>query len=339
MSATAQNLLESMPKSRMRRYLLFLAGFLLLGMVPLVEDFRHSFFSTKGAVANYRDFGGRRVPQLQDGDVFYSNVGNSIAATKTADIVFLGPSFVSFAVDRNTLQSFPLLDRLKIYNMAFMGIGSAEFSRLLINRWDIHPPLWIINVDDQLGHFFSPDLNFSFGAVKAPITAVERNRVKGYLAVVGRQIKWQIEQLIWAIYMGHYEPAGLYRNVSNGDFLLADNPSYVADHKSVLLARDPDCHTNPTVVKYAREFLKEIGGNVVFMLVPHSQSCVRQAAELANALNVELIAPPIDGLTFFDPGAHLDKKGAEKFTSYLAGELVKTQAFKQAFASRLDDLK
>jgi hypothetical protein len=104
------------------------------------------------------------------------------------------------------------------------------------------------------------------------------------------------------------------------------------------LARDPNCDTNPVVVNYAREFLNEVGGNVVFILVPHSQACVRQAAELARALNVELIAPPpFDGLTTVDGGGHLDKKGAEKFTSYLAAELVKTTAFKKAFSSKLDD--
>jgi hypothetical protein len=93
------------------------------------------------------------------------------------------------------------------------------------------------------------------------------------------------------------------------------------------------------VVEYARNFLKGVGGNVVFMLVPHSHACVRQAAELATALNVQLITPPFDGITSFDGGGHLDKKGAEMFTSYLATELVKTQAFKRAFARKLDSLK
>jgi hypothetical protein len=120
--------------------------------------------------------------------------------------------------------------------------------------------------------------------------------------------------------------------------LLSANPAYLAnDNKPMRLARDPNCHTNPVVVDYARKFLNEVGGNVVFTLVPHSQACVRQAAELASALNVELIAPPFAGLTTVDGGGHLDKKGAEKFTSDLAAELVKTAAFKRAFAGKLGD--
>jgi hypothetical protein len=340
MSVTAENALEKMPVPGLRRYLSTFASVMLLGIALLGELVKHDFLSTKDRDVSYRDLGGRRILQIQDEDVFYSNVGNSIAATKTADIVFLGPSFVSFAVDRHTLQSSPLLDRLKIYNMAFIGVRSGEFSRLVINRWDIHPPLWIINVDDQILHFFSDDLNLTIRDEKTPIAAVQRSWVKGHLTVLGRDIRWRIEDLIAAIKAGHLSPAGLYRNVSNGDILLGENPQYVAtDHKPMLLARDPDCHTNPTVVEYAREFLKEAGGNVVFMLVPHSQFCARQAAELATALSVELIMPLLDGLTTIDGGGHLDKKGAEKFTSYLAAELLKTQAFKRAFAGKFDNLK
>ena len=130
-----------------------------------------------------------------------------------------------------------------------------------------------------------------------------------------------MEDLVAAVEQGHYSPAGLfglYRNVSDGDMLLSSNPAYLAnDNKPMRLARDPNCHTNPGVVGYARNFLNEIGGNVVFTLVPHSQSCVRQAAELANALNVELIAPPFDGLTTVDGGGHLDRNGAENSRAIL----------------------
>jgi hypothetical protein len=157
--------------------------------------------------------------------------------------------------------------------------------------------------------------------------------MKGFLTVLGRDLKWRIEDLISTIRAGHFWPAGLYRSVSNGDVLLEDNPQYNAEHKASHITRDPDCHTNPAVVDYARSFLKDVGRNAVFMLVPHANACVRQAAELASALNVELIVPPFDEFTTMDGGGHLDRKGAQKFTSYLAGELVKTRAFKRAFAA------
>jgi hypothetical protein len=330
----------------MRRYLIVLGGLfpivvlLVSGWVfpfcgCVVPDY-YSQIARPGDVNWYRDFGGRQIPQIQDQDIFYSNIGSSVASAKAADIVFLGPSFVSYAVDRDTLRSSPVLGQLKIYNMAFVGLRGGEFSRKVITRWHIRAPLWIINVDDQFVHFFSDDLNVTLGPMKMPIDAVGRNRIKGYLTVAGRNERWRIEDLTAAIEDGHFSQSGLYRNISNGDMALEVNPAYLAnDNKLLRLARDPNCDTNPDVVSYATAFLNEIGGHVVFILVPHSQACVRQAAELARALNVELIAPPVEGLTTLDGGGHLDKKGAEKFTSYLAAEVVKTDAFKRAFAAKL----
>ncbi|UFZ04425.1 hypothetical protein LQG66_35460 [Bradyrhizobium ontarionense] len=286
----------------------------------------------------YRDFGGRHVPQIQDQDIFYSNLGGAVDAAKNADIVFLGPSFVNYAVDRQTLERSPMLDRLKIYNMAFVGLRGGEFSRRVIKRWKIRPRLWVINADDQFVHFFSSDLNVTLGPQKQPIAAVGRSRLRGYLTVIGRNLHWRIEDLVAAYQNGYFTPTGLYRNVFNGDMGLDANPGYVAmGNKPMLSARDPDCHTNPAVVAYAKTLLEEIGGRVVLTLVPHSQSCTQQAAELAKALNVELITPPFDGLTTVDGGGHLDQPGAQKFTSYLAREIVKTEAFKQAFPAGLGE--
>ncbi|MFC5325634.1 hypothetical protein [Bradyrhizobium oligotrophicum] len=288
----------------------------------------------------YRDFGGRSIPQIQDQDVFYSNLGGSVDAARNADIVFLGPSFVSYALDRQTLEESQALNRLKIYNMAFVGIRGGEFSRRVIERWRIRPRLWVINADDQFVHFFSNDLNVTLGPQKQPIAAVQRNRLRGYLTVIGRNLHWRIEDLIAAYQNGYFTPTGLYRSISDGDMGLDANPGFVAQgNKPMLSARDPDCHTNPAVVDYARSFLAEIGGQVVLTLVPHSQSCMQQAAELAKALNVELIAPPFDGLTTIDGGGHLDRYGAQKFTSYLAREIVKTSAYKQAFPVGLTEAR
>jgi hypothetical protein len=332
-----------------RRYLLALAVVLGLGGSAILAGFvllcsdggaSHDFFSEipkDGDADWYRDLGGRHIPQIQDEDIFYNNIGQSVLAAKAADIVFLGPSFVSYAVDRQTLESSPRLSGLKIYNLAFVGIRGGEFSRLVINRWGIRPPLWIINVDDQFVHFFSNDLDLTIGPEKTPIGAVQRTRMRGWFTVVGRDLRWRIEDFAVAFQHGSYSltPSlfGLYRNVSNGDILLNANPAYIASgNKPMRSARDGNCHANAAQISYARKFLMEVGGNVVLTLVPHSQSCVQQARELADALHLELIAPPFDGMTTLDGGGHLDKDGARIFTSYLVRELVKTAAFRRAFA-------
>lgn len=336
---------------KMRGYLLTLAGaslslallfLLLVSSFPASDNAAKSDYFSQiardGAAGWYRNLGGRYIPQVQDQDIFYSNVGSSVGATKRADIIFLGPSFVSYAVDRDTIRAARQLSQFNIYNMAFVGIRGGEFSRRVIERWKIRAPLWVINADDQFVHFFSSDLNVTSGPQKVPIDAISRSRLGGYLAVVGRNLRWRIEDMMEIYRSGRFSQTGIFRDVENGDMAVDANPAYRADNnKPMLSARDQSCHTNPEVIAYARDFIREIDGHVVLTLVPHSQSCLGQAAELARSLNLELIAPPFDGLTTFDGGGHLDKNGARIFTNYLARELVKTAAFKQAFAGRLGD--
>ncbi len=342
---------EWMPESAamngaLRKYVV-VVGSCVLGVLTLAAVFMFIFdartlpdyfsqIERSGDPGWYRNFGGQHIPQIQDQDIFYSNIGSSIASAKAADVVFLGPSFVSYAIDRSTLQASDQLSRLKLYNMAFVGIRGGEFSRRVIARWDVRPPLWVINVDDQFAHFFSNDLNVTLGPQKVPVAAVSRDRLRGYLTVIGRNLRWRLEDLVATARTGQFSDTGLYRSVSNGDMALDVNPGYVATtNKPMRSERDQACDTTAETVNYARAFLKEIGGRAVFMLVPHSQSCRRQAEQLAKALDVELIAPPFDGLTTLDGGGHLDKQGAEKFTRYLAAELVKTRAFRDALSSRM----
>ena len=143
MSTLIETAPETMPIARnIYRYILVIVGMalavmllFLLVMSSLPSDDTAAgsdYFSQiarEGAASWYRNFGGRYIPQIQDQDIFYSNVGSSVAAAKEADIIFLGPSFVSYAVDRATLRASTPLDRLKIYNMAFVGIRGGEFSR------------------------------------------------------------------------------------------------------------------------------------------------------------------------------------------------------------------
>ena len=44
-------------------------------------------------------------------------------------------------------------------------------------------------------------------------------------------------------------------------------------------------------------------------------------------------------MTTVDGGGHLDRNGAERYTSFLVREIVKTEAFKQAFPNRFSATK
>jgi hypothetical protein len=71
-----------------------------------------------------------------------------------------------------------------------------------------------------------------------------------------------------------------------------------------------------------------------FDLTAEASYCPMQAYELAKALGVEIITPPVDDYTSVDGGGHLDRKSAERFTGFLMSELIKTDAYRRAFPEK-----
>jgi len=284
----------------------------------------------------YRDYGGRAKPEIQDMDLFYHNIGESIAKARAADVVVLGPSFVVYALDHGLLKAFETRHGIKIYDMAFIGIRGGEFSRRIIKRWNIRPKLWIINADDQFIHFFSSSLVLTLGPKATPIPAATYGRLTGMRYAAARNVRWRLEdEWAWLSAPASYSPdLGIYRSVDDGSVYLDLNPSYVAaDNRTMPFERDPNCHTNAETIKTAQEYLADIGGRAILTLVPHSQYCPQQARELAQALGVEAIVPPNLGYTTLDGGGHLDHRGSVTFTEYFLTALEQSEAFRSALPS------
>jgi len=287
-----------------------------LGAIPLNED--HTW---------YRDFSGRVLAEIQDQDIFYHNIGHSIEAVKSADIVFTGPSYVSYALDPETLKSFDTKHQLKSYNLSFIGIRPGAFTRSLIQRWHIQPKLWVLNADHYIFHFFENEWKLTLGPSTTSIPSMHYSKLQAWLNVIGRNLKWRMEDA-WYNSNTAPTPSGIYRNVENGHFYHT-NPGYYAKNNTfiTLVPGSENCHISEKNIDYARKFLKDLNGKVVLMLTPHKEYCPQQAHELAKALNLELIVTPDTNYTSGDGGAHLDQKGAQKYTQFLLSELEKTAAF------------
>jgi hypothetical protein len=333
--------IEAIPSARtastIHQYVFVLAATsTLLASIFLIWGLKgHDHFASyplNGDVAFYRDFSGRTVTEIQDQELFYHDVGASVAAAKAADIVVLGPSFISYALEKTMLRQFEATRGRHLYNMSFIGIRGGEFSRQIITRWKIKAPLWVINADDQFVHFFSKSLDLTLGPNTTRIPATLHGRLRGYLSVAARNLRWRAEDYISYYKTGDGSADGIYRNVATGDATVEVNPKYTADdNKEVSFDRGRDCHATPQTIEIARQFLKDIGGQVVLTLVPHSQYCPAQAYELAKALGIEILVPPDGGYTTIDGGGHLDQKSAKRFTSFLISELTKTDAYRRAF--------
>jgi hypothetical protein len=334
LKADAESFANNRQTHDLRRYLAVLLITMLAATVALCwwgsRGGDHFLALQEGDQDWYRDFAGRHVAEIQDQEILYHNIGHSIEWARQADIIILGSSQVQFALDRDSLLKFGEKHHLKIYNMALVGVRSGEFLRQIIQRWNIRPKLWIINVDDYFIPFFSRSTDLTFGPMVRPIPALNESRVGGFVNVASRNLRWRFEDWVVSVREGKVTPGGMYRNIKTGEMDVSSDPKYLAENnKPLAILRDQDCHATPEARQYGREFLTEIGGRALFMLVPHSQMCTLQAQELGASLGVEVLTSTETGFSTIDDGGHFDKKSSLKYTPFLLSAIENSEAFKE----------
>lgn len=326
-------------------YLYLLASFFLLAILGLFLWSKQGN-DHPGAIALpqnnafYRNFDDRLIVEIQDRDIFYHNIGNSIDYVKNADIVILGHSMVLFGLRDDLIKDFEKKHGIKIYNLGSAGDASGEFLRRIIKRWKIRPKLWIINADDFGGNFFNVALNdYGLSGQSSAISVVKYSRPVGYTHVVGRNFRWRIEDFISEnlpkkmskSLFKNSRGVMVWRNVKDGNWFLDHYPAYLSDKNPLItVTRDQNCHTTDDEIAKAKKYLASIGGApAILMLVPYHKFCPQRVKELADALGEEYIVPPTADYTAVDSGGHLDKKGAIAFTKFFLSNLEQTAAFKQ----------
>jgi hypothetical protein len=121
-----------------------------------------------------------------------------------------------------------------------------------------------------------------------------------------------------------------YRDAATGDADMAAFPRYEnIDNPATLIKRDPDCHTTDEVVGRAKDFVRDIGGEVMLTIIPNIHYCEQQAREIANKLGIELVLPGKLTYPSWDGGGHYDRRGSFEFTTDLIAALEKTATFKR----------
>ena len=88
--------------------------------------------------------------QILDSDIYFHGIGRSIEHARAADLLFLGTSRVVFGLNWRVFDAFAQKHQVGMFNMGFAGVMSANFSRMLIHRWDLKPRLWVDAVEKGL---------------------------------------------------------------------------------------------------------------------------------------------------------------------------------------------
>jgi hypothetical protein len=267
--------------------------------------------------------------EIQDVEVFFHGIGNSIENARHADIVLLGTSRALFGLDWRVFDAFAQTHHIKMFNMAFAGVMAGEFSLMLAHKWNIHPRLWVIDLyAGPPGNFTSSFFNIAptKRSLSEQLTYAEGGKVVGYKNVAIRNLRWRVN--MWVKRVG----PSTYRSSETGNWFLDNWPKRLnTDLPKITEAGNDNCSVEPEEIGAARYYLNELGGPAVLTEIPSKFSCIQRARGLADALPVALFAPSPKGYSSLDGGNHLDGISAAKYSAEFFTWLEQTSAFQQRF--------
>jgi hypothetical protein len=250
--------------------------------------------------------------QIQDADIFYHGIGQSIANARQADIVFLGTSRALFALDWRIFEAFAAKHHIKMFNMAFAGIMDGGFSLMLARNWDLRPRLWVIDLypgppNNFTTSFFNTDPGRRSSFVSATLA---KSGLTARGNVIVRNLRWRAKLMF-----GGEAPVA-YRSSKTGNWDL-DNFPYrlLKDLPKIEEDGSGDCHIQQQEIDAARTFIGDLGGSTILTQGPGKYSCIQRAQELATALGTPLFAPNSRGYSSIDGGGHLDGISATRFST------------------------
>jgi hypothetical protein len=277
--------------------------------------------------ANYEPNG-----EMQDLDIFFHGIGNSIRNAQRADIIFLGASRPLFALDWQIFEDFAQRHRIAMFNMAFAGVASAEFSSAIIHKWHLRPKLWVVDVRiDTPANSFFYSLSHE-GNSRLPWTGAVRelmgyNWLNAYVNVIRRNMVWRFKYLIGA------SSWSFYRSTTSGNWYLDKFSPRLAPNPTITAPGAQSCPAQVQEITAARKFVKEIGGSVVLTQIPSIESCDTRVRDLAEAISAPAFTVEDRTLfSTFDGGGHLDSPSAHKYSKAFFAWFEQQEVFRRIAA-------
>jgi len=245
----------------------------------------------------------------------------ALAALRQAEVLFLGNSRLMFALRPRVLDSFFGARQLDYYVMGFGFREGARFPLEILRRFDLYPRVVVVNADG----FFGRDLSEWATQVIADnrFDALKRQHENEVTHAVRRVVHRVIPN-----WLDIFDRPGAdegnefiaYRSRRNGTWRVSPWP---AEGRTVPAAV-PDGQAAPWTLDAARAFKDELeqrGSQLVLTFVPTPTPDTREAADVAEELDVPLAAPLIHGLTSYD-NSHLTEDSAslwsERFVQSLS---------------------
>lgn len=226
----------------------------------------------------------------------------TIAAGATT--LFLGSSRMQHALSTKTMASWFSSAALTYYLMGFGYTENVVFAREVLRRIKPQARVYIINVDGFFEETETPPARI----VLQDSTARIRYAVKGTWQFFHRGICQAFPSICGNNYV-------IFRSRSTGDYRVwgrnrARSPAAVSYDPAV------DNAEADSEIAVAKAFLQSLpvkNSCVILTMVPTVKTKLVKAKAIAAALDMDLVAPHLEGLRTYD-GSHLDNASAEQWS-------------------------
>jgi len=221
-----------------------------------------------------------------------------------ADVLFLGNSRMQFAFSAAATQEWFTTVASSYYLLGFSHDENLTFAGPLLGKLRLRARVVVINVDQ----FFDNTVTWLGRAVFQDSQSRSRYERKQFWQSLHRRVCGA-----FAFVCGN--AVTFYRLPETGSWQLHG----AADFKAtpVADATDPGTADLRHQVALAQGFVARLPARrdcIVLTMAPWAQTRRSEAAAIANALGLDLVAPQLEGLATYD-GSHLDRKSAERWSA------------------------
>ncbi len=278
----------------------------------------------------------------RDHYVLYYDIGVSIDHARRSDVLFLGNSRALFGLPHDVMAPFFQDVGLRYFNLAFGHGETNVFPMRIIQNFDLRPKIVVVNADrfftgipSEFAELVMPTYGSqdSHQASRNDDTFPQRRPLwEEFKANLEVKTRFFVQDRLQAIFP-YLIPRGrrlsesplLYRSSVHGSWSALNWPSRDLPIRNGNKKGD----ISASEMEFARAFQMEMyrrNAFLVLMLVPANQVSALRARQLADVLNVPLIAPELDGLTTSD-GSHLSPDSARRFASAFLEEFENLPCF------------
>ena len=221
-----------------------------------------------------------------------------------ADVLFLGSSRMQFAFSSQATHEWFSSPPIRYYLMGFSFTENISFSAPLLSKIRPQAKVYIINVD----RFFEDKETEVGKTILRENDALARSKEKRF---------WQIlhEPVCTTLSMLCGKEASFFRARETGMWHLKGIRLWEGS-KDVADGPVSDADSWKHFAALGTQFLSQLPVDrrcVLLTIAPYNATKMAEATAIANALNMDLLVPPLEGLQTFD-GSHLDRPSAERWS-------------------------